>query len=88
MQSPMKDSWSWIFVALCLGAGITAFFTAMLVSAAIYGWKLTIWTNTLGEGWLEIALFITLTIFQFAAIALHWRKMNHPASAARPKEEH
>jgi hypothetical protein len=68
-----RDSWSIIFLALMLGLGITVFMFSMLLAAAYSGtWKLTIWTNTIGEGWPEILLFVGVISIQSLSLLRHW----------------
>lgn len=46
----------------------------MLVAAASSGaWKLTIWTNTIGEGWPEIVLFCGVSGLQAIGLVFYCR---------------
>jgi hypothetical protein len=56
-----------------LGLGITLFMLALLIAAAYSGWKLTIWTNTIGEGWPEVLLFFGVIGIQSLGLFLHWK---------------
>ena len=57
-----------------LGFGITLFLFALLVAAALSGvWKLTIWTNTIGEGWPELVLFLGVITVEGVGLVVHWK---------------
>jgi hypothetical protein len=70
----MQGNWSWIFTSLMLGLGTTLFMLFLLIAAASSGaWKLTIWTNTIGEGLPEILLFLGVISVQCLGLVLHWK---------------
>ena len=70
----MRESWSAVFAALMLGLGLTLFLLGLLIAAALSGtWTLTLWTNTIGEGWPEILLIGGVIGIQSIGLVLHWR---------------
>jgi len=69
------DSWGLVFISLMFGVGISLFFLMMLISAGLSGaWKLTIWTNTIGEGLPEIIMFLGVICLEFIGLFFHLRK--------------
>lgn len=70
----MSKAWGFQLVALMLGLGITGFLTAMLISAAMNHYVLTIWTNTIGEGDVEVLLFLGVLVVEVLGLALHLRR--------------
>jgi hypothetical protein len=53
-----------MFSGMVLGMGITVFMLAILVFAAFNDWHLTVWNNTIGEGWIEIIMMAGVVIIQ------------------------